>query len=198
MASSLKIDSLLTEFANELIIFLKLIPPRIDEADCDPKEDIHLVKRLLYDNSSPRPPEEFVSENSNAEIESFSPSPIPEDDYDSERDILIYEELLDNHSLSLLIIDSYHFDIPSFSRPPAKPPDGNTRILNIKMMGVISEQKVLILGLMITHVSNQEKSPDLIPHQGLEIFQPSAECPMIINGKNTPILDVPLFYFYPP
>nr|GEY37664.1 hypothetical protein [Tanacetum cinerariifolium] len=24
------------------------------------------------------------------------------------------------------------------------------------------------------------------------------ECPMLINGKNTPILDVPLFHFYPP
>nr|GFB80056.1 hypothetical protein [Tanacetum cinerariifolium] len=39
--------------------------------------------RLLYDNSSPRPPEEFNSENSNAEIESFSPSPIPDEDSDS-------------------------------------------------------------------------------------------------------------------
>nr|GEV17206.1 hypothetical protein [Tanacetum cinerariifolium] len=134
---------------------------RIDETDCDPEEDIHLIERLLYDNSSPRPPEEFVSENSNAEIESFSPSPIlvkdsdsfmeetdlsftpddpmppgiEEDDYDSEKDILIHEELLDNYSLSLLVIESYHFDIPSFSRPPAKPPNGNTGILNIKMMG---------------------------------------------------------------
>nr|GFD21133.1 hypothetical protein [Tanacetum cinerariifolium] len=35
--------------------------------------------RLLYDNSSPRPPEEFVSENSNADAESFSPSPIMEE-----------------------------------------------------------------------------------------------------------------------
>nr|GFB12852.1 hypothetical protein [Tanacetum cinerariifolium] len=26
---------------------------------------------------------------------------------------------------------------------------------------------------------------------------PSAECPMIINGKNTPVSDVPLFHFYP-
>nr|GFB46893.1 hypothetical protein [Tanacetum cinerariifolium] len=43
-----------------------------------------------------------------------------------------------------------------------------------------------------------EKSPDLLPHQGLEAFQSSAECPMMINGKNTPILDVPLFHFYPP
>nr|GFC77640.1 hypothetical protein [Tanacetum cinerariifolium] len=24
------------------------------------------------------------------------------------------------------------------------------------------------------------------------------ECPMMINGKNTPILDVPFFHFYPP
>nr|GFB20461.1 hypothetical protein [Tanacetum cinerariifolium] len=39
--------------------------------------------RLLYDNSSPRPPEEFNSENSNAEIESFSPSPIPIKDSDT-------------------------------------------------------------------------------------------------------------------
>nr|GFB89180.1 hypothetical protein [Tanacetum cinerariifolium]GFC21086.1 hypothetical protein [Tanacetum cinerariifolium] len=123
--------------------------------------------RLLYDNSSPRSPEEFVSKNSNAEIESFFLSPIPikdidslmeeidlpfnpddpmppgieEDDYDSERDILIHEELLDNYSLSLPVNESFHFDIPSFSRPPAKPPDGNTGILNIKMMGDNSEQK---------------------------------------------------------
>nr|GEZ47950.1 hypothetical protein [Tanacetum cinerariifolium] len=62
----------------------------------------------------------------------------------------------------------------------------------------ISEQKVPIPGLMITRVSNQEKSPDLLSHQGPEIFQPSAKCPMMIHGKNIPILDVPLFHFYPP
>nr|GEX04264.1 hypothetical protein [Tanacetum cinerariifolium] len=113
-----------------------------------------------------------------------------EDDYDSERDILILEELLDNYSLLLPENESFHFDIHSFSCPPAKPPDGNTGILNVKMMGDIFEQKVPMHRLMITYVSNQEKSSDLVPHQGLEIFQPSAECPMIINGKNNPILDV--------
>nr|GEV37537.1 integrase, catalytic region, zinc finger, CCHC-type, peptidase aspartic, catalytic [Tanacetum cinerariifolium] len=55
---------------------------------------------------------------------------------------LILEELLDNYSLSLPENESFHFDISSFSRPPAKPPDGNTGILNIKMMGDISEQQV--------------------------------------------------------
>nr|GFA21898.1 hypothetical protein [Tanacetum cinerariifolium] len=216
---SSKIDSILDEFAGELTL-LKSIPPGIDETDCDPKNEIRLTKRLLYDNSSPRPPEEFVSKNSNVDIESFSPSPIPvedsdsfmkkidlsftsddpmpsgidDDDYDSERDILILKDLPSNDTLSLPVIKSYHFDILSFSRPPAKPPNGNTEILNVKMMGDISDQKIL----MITLVSNQEKSPDLLPHQGLKIFQPSAECPMMICGKNTPILDVPLFHFYPP
>nr|GEW66059.1 hypothetical protein [Tanacetum cinerariifolium] len=191
---SSKIDSFLDEFAGELTL-LKSIPPRIDETDCDFKDEIHLVERLLYDNSSPRPPEEFVSENSDAEIESFSPSPIPEDNdslmeeidltftpdcpmppsikddnYDSKRDILILKDLLSNDTLSLPEIESFHFDIPSFSRPPAKPPNGNTGILNVKMMGDISNQKVPIPKLMITLVSNQEKSHDLLSHRGLKTF----------------------------
>nr|GEZ13043.1 putative reverse transcriptase domain-containing protein [Tanacetum cinerariifolium] len=65
------------------------------------------------------------------------------------------------------------------------------------MMGDVSDQKVPIPGLTITRISNQEKSPELLSHRGLEAFPHSAECPLIINGKNTPILDVPLFHFYP-
>nr|GEX51092.1 hypothetical protein [Tanacetum cinerariifolium] len=79
--SSSKIDSLLDEFTGELI-FLKSIPPGIDEADCDPEKEIRLIKKLLYDNSSPRPLEEINSENFDAVIESFSPSPIPVKDSD--------------------------------------------------------------------------------------------------------------------
>nr|GFA81525.1 hypothetical protein [Tanacetum cinerariifolium] len=57
--------------------------------DCDPKEDIHLVKRLLYDNSSPRPPKEIdLSFN----LDDPMPLGIEEDDDDSERDIPILEE----------------------------------------------------------------------------------------------------------
>nr|GFA70291.1 hypothetical protein [Tanacetum cinerariifolium] len=193
--SSSKIDSFLDEFASELSL-LKSVLPGIDKTDCHPENEICLIERLLYDNSSPRPPKEFVYDNSDADIESFSPSPIPvedsnsfmeeidlflkpddpmppsieEDDYDSERGVLILEELLDNYSLSLPVIESYHFDIPSFSRPPAKPPDGNTGILNIKIMGDVSDQNFPIPGLTITRVTNQEKSPDLLSHRGFEIF----------------------------
>nr|GFC38899.1 hypothetical protein [Tanacetum cinerariifolium] len=137
------------------LTLLKSIPPRIDETDCYHENEIRLTKRLLYDNSSPRLPEEFVSVNSNAEIGSFSPSPIriedsdspmeeidlsftpddpmlpgiEEDDYDSERDIPILEELLRNDSLSLPDNESFYFDIHSLSRPPAKPPDASKRTL---------------------------------------------------------------------
>nr|GEU34912.1 hypothetical protein [Tanacetum cinerariifolium] len=208
----------------------EIIPMEIDKhsfnAESMPNHDsleLRFAKRLLYDNSSPRPPEEIVSDNSNADIESFSPSPIPnldsdshmeeidlsfnpddpmpssieDDDYDSGRDIPILEELFDNYSLSLPNNESYHFDIPSPYRPPAKPPDGNTGTLNIKMMGDVSDQKVPIPNLTITRIFNQEKSPDLLSHLGFKAFQPSAECPMIINGKNTHLLDIRLFYFYP-
>nr|GEU34037.1 hypothetical protein [Tanacetum cinerariifolium] len=81
MASFPKFDSLLEEFSGELA-HTDLIPLGINESNYDPKEDINLVGRLLYDNSSPRPLEDFNSENSDAIIESFSPSPIPVEDSD--------------------------------------------------------------------------------------------------------------------
>nr|GEW89836.1 hypothetical protein [Tanacetum cinerariifolium] len=82
ISSSSKIDSLLDEFAGKLVL-LKSIPPGIDITNCDPEEEICLIEKLLYDNSSPRPPKEFISKNSDAAIESFSPSPILVEDNDS-------------------------------------------------------------------------------------------------------------------
>nr|GEX88960.1 hypothetical protein [Tanacetum cinerariifolium] len=81
ISSSSKIDSLLYEFASELILLIS-IPPGIDKVDYDPEEEIRLIEKLLYDNSSLRPPKEFNSENSDAILESFSPSPIPVEDSD--------------------------------------------------------------------------------------------------------------------
>ncbi|GJX53965.1 hypothetical protein Tco_0282334 [Tanacetum coccineum] len=77
--SSSKIDFLLDEFADELTR-LQSIPLGIDNINLDPEGDIFFLESLLYDNSSPRPPEEFNSENP---TESFSPSPIPVEDSDS-------------------------------------------------------------------------------------------------------------------
>ncbi|GJT32228.1 hypothetical protein Tco_0922647 [Tanacetum coccineum] len=51
-----KIDPLLEEFTGELTL-TNPIPPGIDEFYFDHEEDIHLIENLLYDNSSPRPPE---------------------------------------------------------------------------------------------------------------------------------------------
>nr|GFA64948.1 hypothetical protein [Tanacetum cinerariifolium] len=195
--SSSKIDSLLDEFVGELIL-LKSIPLRIDETDYDPKEEIRLIEKVLYDNLSPRPLEEFISKNSDAAIESFSPAPIPiedsdslmkeidltltpddsmllgieDDDYDSERDTHILEELLRNDSFSLLENESFHFDIPSSLRPPAKPPNDDeiepkSGIMTIKVVGDISEHYVPMLRFLPTQptlASNQEKSPHLLSH----------------------------------
>nr|GEZ46849.1 hypothetical protein [Tanacetum cinerariifolium] len=181
--SSSKIDFLLDEFAGELIL-LKSIPPGIDESDCDPEEEICLIEKLLYDNSSSRPPEEFISKNSAAANESFSPSPIPvedsdsfmkkidlslnpddsmpsgieNDDHDSEVDMLILEELLSNDSLSLPENESFDIDILSSSRPPVKPSDDDSEIFTVKVMGDISEEYVpmpRLLPTQPTHDSNQ-------------------------------------------
>nr|GEV15999.1 hypothetical protein [Tanacetum cinerariifolium] len=228
--SSSMIDSLLDEFAGKLIL-LKSIPPGTDEANYDPEEEIRLIEKLLYDNSSPRSPKEIDSENSEAAIKSFSPSPIlvedsdslmeeidlsltpndsmppgiENDEYDSEGDIIIFEGLFSNDSLSLPENESFHFDILSSPRPPAKPPDDDIEPmlgnLIVKVVGDISEHYVLMprpLPTQPTLASNQEKSHHLLSHWCLKAFQLSFESPMMIYGWNIPILDVPFLHFYPP
>ncbi|GKB32875.1 hypothetical protein Tco_0872276 [Tanacetum coccineum] len=149
--SSPKFDYLLEEFSGELA-HINPIPPGIEEADFDLEEEIHLVKNLSYDSSSPRPPEELNAEIAYTILESLSPSPIPvedsdshmeeidlflatddsmppgieNDDYDSEGDILFLEELLSNDPFPLPEIESSnldHFNDPSSPRPPPEPPD---------------------------------------------------------------------------
>nr|GFC54426.1 hypothetical protein [Tanacetum cinerariifolium] len=176
---SSKIDSLFDEFAGELTL-LKSIPPGIDEIDCHPEKETRFAKRLLYDNSSPRPPEEIFYDNSDADIESFSPSPILIKDSDSRM-----EEI----------------DLP-FNPDDPMPPA--LRMMIMTLAGIFRSLKncltiipfhslpmsptILIFPYLIVLLQNHqmEKSPDLFSYLGLEAFQPSAECPMIINGKNIP------------
>nr|GFA81864.1 hypothetical protein [Tanacetum cinerariifolium] len=161
ISSSSKIDSLLDEFAGELTL-LKSIPPGIDKTDCHPENEIRLSPRLLYDNSSPRPPQEFNFENSNADIESFSPSPILnkdsdsfmeeidlfltsndpmppsiEDDEDSEGDILFLERLLHDDPIPLPDTLDFSYEVriflPFFTYPYSrKLEDSCQRILSSK------------------------------------------------------------------
>nr|GFA98727.1 hypothetical protein [Tanacetum cinerariifolium] len=124
--SSPKFDYFLEEFSVELA-HIDPILPEIKEANFDLEEEIRLDENLLYDNSSPRPPEEINAEIADTILESLSSSPIPVEDsdshmeeidlflamhdlmppgienkdYDSEGDIYFLEEILSNDSLSL-------------------------------------------------------------------------------------------------
>ncbi|GJZ28383.1 hypothetical protein Tco_0573030 [Tanacetum coccineum] len=133
-----------------LIVILCLI--LLTKFDILLKEEIRLVENLLYDNSSPRAPEELNLEIADTILESPSPSHIPvtdsdslmeeidlflasddsmppgieNDDYDSEGDIRFLEELLRNDSPPLPKNESSnldHFNDPSSPRPPPEPPD---------------------------------------------------------------------------
>nr|GEV84052.1 reverse transcriptase domain-containing protein [Tanacetum cinerariifolium] len=110
-------------------------------------EYISLMERLFTINPCPRP-----MENSNTIVETLPTSPIPfegsdsqreeidmftgtddllppsieSNDYDSEWEIYVLEELLVDDSFSLPENELFHFDLeddPSFPRPPPEPPD---------------------------------------------------------------------------
>ncbi|GJV41558.1 hypothetical protein Tco_1419998 [Tanacetum coccineum] len=212
--SSPQVKSLLEEFSGELA-HIDFIPPGINEADFDPEEDVHLVEKLLYDNSSPRPLEEFNSKYSDAIIKYFSPSPIPVEEV-TLWDIIFLEELLKNDSPLLPENESFHFDVPSSPRPPAKPSDDDeiepdTRVLTAKVVGDISEHYVLmprhlptqptlctVIDTLLLFSSENEDKVHLLSHWGLKAFQLFSESPMMIYGGNIPTLDVLYLHFYPP
>nr|GFA14648.1 hypothetical protein [Tanacetum cinerariifolium] len=56
---------------------LARIKPEIPKSDFDFEEEIRLIENLLYDNSFPRPPEEFNAEIADTIIESIPLLPIP-------------------------------------------------------------------------------------------------------------------------
>nr|GEV15541.1 reverse transcriptase domain-containing protein [Tanacetum cinerariifolium] len=144
--SSQKIDYL-EEFFGELAH----INPEITKSDFDFEKEFHLIENLLYDNSSPRPPEELNAKIANTIVESIPSSiilvqdnesqweeidivtntndvlpPGVENDDDSEGEIDAVEELLSDNSISLtedVSSDSDHQDDPSVPRPPPEPPD---------------------------------------------------------------------------
>ncbi|GKB50521.1 hypothetical protein Tco_0901274, partial [Tanacetum coccineum] len=148
---------------------------------------------------------------------------------DSEGDIRFLEELFNKDSLSLPKNESSnldHFNDPSPSFPPPKPPDveicfdfkPDTGVVTNKVVGDISEHNVLMPNLLPTQPTlcpvfdllllfsskNEDKvfnpgiliSP-LLSHRG-EIISNFSKSPMMISRGDIPYLDVPYLHFYPP
>nr|GEU58112.1 hypothetical protein [Tanacetum cinerariifolium] len=150
--SSPKIDSLLVEFFDKLA-HIDLISLGINEVDFDPKEEIRLVEKFLYVNSSPRPSKEPNSKIFDAVIESFSPSPIPIEGSDS---------LMEEIDIFLLRMTRYHRVL---------------RMMNMTLKGISFSLKnflaMIPLQLLCTQptlASNEEKSPHLLSHRGFKAF----------------------------
>nr|GEW03888.1 hypothetical protein [Tanacetum cinerariifolium] len=182
--SSSMIDSLLDEFAGKLIL-LKSIPPGTNEAYYDPEAAIKSfsVSPILIEDSDSLMEEIDLSFTPDDSM----PPGIENDEYNSEGDIIIFEGLLSNHSLSLPENESFHFDILSSPHPPAKPPDVDIKTMSgnliVKVVGDISEHYVLMPRLLPTQptlASNQEKSHHLLSHRYLKAFQLCFESPMMI------------------
>nr|GEX81752.1 hypothetical protein [Tanacetum cinerariifolium] len=123
-----------------------------EKFDFDFEKEIHLIENLLYDNSSPRPPEELNTEIADTNIESLPLLPIPVQDGDSQReeidivtntnDVLPPGFENDDSEEEIDVVDDLHvdnsisiskqelsdseepdFDNPSVPQPPSEPPD---------------------------------------------------------------------------
>ncbi|GJZ22227.1 hypothetical protein Tco_0559266 [Tanacetum coccineum] len=191
IVSSPKFDSLLKEFSGKLA-HINLISLEIDEAGFDPEEEIRLVEKLFNDSLS-------LPENESFHFDRY---------YDPSSHRSLAKPPDD---------DGIHFDI-----------EPDTRILTAKVVDDISEHYVLMPSILPTHptrcpvidtllpfssenedkvfntgilASKEEKSPHLLSYRGFKAFQlisDFSESPMMIYGRNSPILDVPFLYFYPP
>nr|GEV59849.1 hypothetical protein [Tanacetum cinerariifolium] len=145
--ATIQINSLLEEFSCELS-HIDLIPQGINEADFDPEEEIHLVERLF--DSLMEEIDLFLT------LDDSMPPGIKNDDYDFEGDILFLEDLLSNDSPSLPKNESFHFDVPSSTRPHAKPSDDGIYfelvmgVLTTKVLGNISKRYLLMPRLLPT------------------------------------------------
>nr|GEW10402.1 hypothetical protein [Tanacetum cinerariifolium] len=185
---SMKIDS--HHFNTESVLIESLLNHDSSIISSSLKID-PLLNELLYDNSSPRPSKEFVSENSYAEIKSFSPSPIPIKDSDSLIEEIDLSFTLDDPMLPGIEDDDYDFEMDIISLKNC------LTIIPFHSLKLSHTILIFLHYFILLQNHQMEKSPDLLSHRSRENIKPSAKWPMMIHGKNTPILDVPLFHFPP-
>ncbi|GJU54452.1 hypothetical protein Tco_1228166 [Tanacetum coccineum] len=176
--TSPKIDFLFEEFADELAL-INPIPPGIAETNFDPKKDIHLIKKLLYDNSSLLLPEELDSDNdfsgrttihtniSLPKYESF------DDESDSASEIF-------NDDLAHIISPSEYEYV--YADDESDSGDLTTDVVEDILGDSTRKIQMSYQGFKTLKISHN-------------FFNNS---PMMIYGEDMPILDVPYLHFYPP
>ncbi|GKD94885.1 hypothetical protein Tco_1374722 [Tanacetum coccineum] len=180
--TSPKIDFLLEEFAGELAL-INPIPPGIAKTNFDSKEDIRLIKKLLYDNSSPRPPEELNSENDFEKENSGSTTihtdiSLPEyESFDDESDSA--SEIFNDDLAHIISPSEYEY---VYADDESDSGDLTTDV--------------------VEDISGDSTRKLQMSHRGFKALKISHnffnKSPMMIYGGNMPILDVPYLHFYPP
>ncbi|GJZ46763.1 hypothetical protein Tco_0600595 [Tanacetum coccineum] len=180
--TSPKIDFLLEEFAGELAL-INLISPGIVETNFDPKEAIRLIKKLLYDNSSPRPLEELNSEN-DFEKENSGSTTIHTDislpEYESFDDESDSASEIFNDDLSHIISPSEYEYV--YADDESDSGDLTTDVVEDILGDSTRKLQMSHRGFKALKISHN-------------FFNKS---PMMIYGGDMPILDVPYLHFYPP
>ncbi|GJW79586.1 hypothetical protein Tco_0143561 [Tanacetum coccineum] len=179
--TSPKIDFLLEEFAGELAL-INIIPLGIAETNFNPKEDICLIKELLYDNSSPRPPEELNSEN-DFEKENSGSTTIHTDisllEYESFDDESDYASDIFNDDLAHIISPSEYEYV--YADDESDSGDLTTDV--------------------VEDILGDSKRKLQMSHRGFKALKISHnffnKSPMMIYGGDIPIWDVPYLHFYP-
>nr|GEX29926.1 hypothetical protein [Tanacetum cinerariifolium] len=136
------------------------------------------------------------------------PLGIKSDDYDSEGDIKIFEELLRNYTPPILENKSSNFDHhddPSFPRPPSEPPnveiffESDSGVLTTNVVKGISEHDVLMPNIFPTLPTFDLLYPvydTMLPFSS----ENKEKCSnlMMMYGGDISLLDVPYLHFYPP
>ncbi|GKC35664.1 hypothetical protein Tco_1048048 [Tanacetum coccineum] len=177
-----KIDFLLEEFAGELAL-INPIPPGIAETNFDPKEAIRLIKKLLYDNSSPRPPEELNSENDFEKENSGSTTihtdiSLPEyESFDDESDSA--SEIFNDDLAHIISPSEYEY---VYADDESDSGDLTTDVVEDILGDSTRKLQISHRGFKALKISHN-------------FFNKS---PMMIYGGDMPILDVPYLHFYPP
>nr|GEX81262.1 hypothetical protein [Tanacetum cinerariifolium] len=121
--------------------------------------------------------------------------PSIEDDEDSEGDILFQERLLHDDPIPLPNTLDFSYEVriflPFFTYPVTSP----------VLLSFENEDTIFDPDITINHFYSL-KPGSSHRHGAFKKFNTYRshlnEWPMIINGKNTPLLDVRLFHFYPP